>query len=141
MQFRIRKRTLLISLATIFLFACSAIVGLLIGNAGKQTEPSPTEVASTQTPTLETSPTEIPAGTISTNLVDGLSVVYIPQGSFTMGSNTNYNLRKGFCLTPQHKVTLDAYWMDQTEVTVAAFRKFVQDTSYTTDAEKNGNAG
>jgi formylglycine-generating enzyme required for sulfatase activity len=59
-----------------------------------------------------------------------------------MGSNDNYNLRKGFCLTPQHQVTIDyPFWMNQTEVTVKAFHKFVDETSYMTDGERNGNSG
>lgn len=81
------------------------------------------------------------AGMVSENPINGMSVVYIPAGTFTMGSSTNFSLRRGFCSTPQHKVTLDAYWLDQTEVTVAAFRKFVNATGYVTEAEVNGNAG
>ena len=39
---------------------------------------------------------------------------------------------------PQHKVTLDAFWIDRTEVTNAMFAKFVAATSYKTDGEKAG---
>ena len=40
--------------------------------------------------------------------------------------------------TPQHKVYLDAYWIDKYQVTNAMFTKFVAETGYKTDAEKKG---
>lgn len=95
----------------------------------------------TEEPQSPLNSTELNAGDTSDNPKDGLTLVYIPQGTFTMGATSNFNLRKGFCLTPQHKVTLDAYWISQTEVTVSAFRKFVNDTGYVTEAENLGNAG
>jgi formylglycine-generating enzyme required for sulfatase activity/tRNA A-37 threonylcarbamoyl transferase component Bud32 len=103
--------------------------------------PSPTRrPPPTVTPTA-VPPTAIPAGATFINPIDDLTVSYIPEGTFTMGSDTNFTNRRGFCLTPQHKVTLDAYWMNQTEVTVAAFRKFVEATGYMTEGEQLGNAG
>jgi len=39
---------------------------------------------------------------------------------------------------PQHSVYLDAYWIDQTEVTNSMFSKFVDDTGYKTQAENVG---
>jgi formylglycine-generating enzyme required for sulfatase activity len=38
-----------------------------------------------------------------------------------------------------HTVTLDAFWIDRTEVTNAMFERFAADTHYQTDAEKGGN--
>ncbi|MBA4419853.1 MAG: hypothetical protein C0391_01770 [Anaerolinea sp.] len=98
--------------------------------AAEQAVIPPTDIPPTAKP-------EMAAGTVSNNAKDGLAVVYIPKGSFTMGSNFDFSKRRGFCVTPQHKVTLDAYWINQTEVTIAAFRKFVQATGFITDAEKN----
>ena len=140
MQPQNRKRILLLTVFCVFLLACEA----LAGTATPTATPEPTQVPETPTATLpptEAPPTEIPPGATSINPVDGSIVAYIPQGTFTMGATDNYNLRKGFCLTPQHKVTLDAYWMQQTEVTVAAFHNFVDATGYITDGEKNGNTG
>ncbi|MBI9050387.1 MAG: SUMF1/EgtB/PvdO family nonheme iron enzyme [Anaerolineaceae bacterium] len=37
---------------------------------------------------------------------------------------------------PLHTVFLDAYWIDQTEVTNGMFQAFIDDTGYKTDAEK-----
>ncbi len=37
---------------------------------------------------------------------------------------------------PRHRVAVDAFWMDQTEVTNAQFRRFVEATGYKTTAER-----
>jgi formylglycine-generating enzyme required for sulfatase activity len=84
---------------------------------------------------------QVVSAAFAVNPTDGIKVMHIPAGTFNMGSNSDFSLRRGFCLTPRHKVTLHEYWIDQTEVTVRAFRKFIEDTGYTTDAEKNGNTG
>jgi formylglycine-generating enzyme required for sulfatase activity len=39
---------------------------------------------------------------------------------------------------PVHTVFLNAYWIDQTEVTNKLFSSFVSETGYQTDAEKLG---
>ena len=44
--------------------------------------------------------------------IDGMTMVYIPAGNFLMGEN-----RGPMKISPQHLVYLDAYWIDQTEVT------------------------
>jgi serine/threonine-protein kinase len=61
--------------------------------------------------------------------------VYVPAGAFSMGSDTGGGDEK-----PVHTVTLNAYWIDKTEVTNAMFTKFVQATGYKTGAEKAGKA-
>lgn len=58
-------------------------------------------------------------------------MVYVPEGKFTMGSSSGIQNEK-----PAHTVALDDYWIDQTELTNAMFRMFVEATGYTTDAEK-----
>ena len=51
---------------------------------------------------------------------DGMMMVYVPAGEFMMGySAVKYS-------NPVHKVSLDAYWIDQTEVTTAMYAKCVQ---------------
>jgi formylglycine-generating enzyme required for sulfatase activity len=49
-------------------------------------------------------------------------MVYIPGGSFTMGSKFNKNE------LPKHRVYVDGFYMDKYEVTVAQFRKFCKAT-------------
>ena len=47
---------------------------------------------------------------------------YIPAGTFQMGSESGDSDEQ-----PVHTVTLDAFWMDQTEVTNAMYARCVAD--------------
>ncbi len=58
--------------------------------------------------------------TLSTSPVDGMTMVYVPEGMFIMGSDVSMDEQ------PVHNVTLDAFWMDQTEVTNSMYAKCVQ---------------
>ena len=88
--------------------------------------PSPTFTASpippTATPTCTPSPvppTPIPTlgiGSTQISRIDGMVMNYIPAGTFLMGSETGDEDEQ-----PVHSVTLDAFWMDQTEVTVGMY--------------------
>jgi formylglycine-generating enzyme required for sulfatase activity/tRNA A-37 threonylcarbamoyl transferase component Bud32 len=53
---------------------------------------------------------------------DGMVMVYMPAGEFMMGSDNGDADEK-----PQHTVSLDAYWIDQTEVTNSMYAKCVTD--------------
>ncbi|MGH7273440.1 MAG: formylglycine-generating enzyme family protein [Nitrospiria bacterium] len=58
-------------------------------------------------------------------------MVYIPSGYFLMGSVQELGLRAleaGVDEFPQHRVILKAFWIDQSEVTVDQYRRFVQAT-------------
>jgi formylglycine-generating enzyme required for sulfatase activity len=67
--------------------------------------------------------------------VDGMPIVCITVGEFIMG----YDGAHADDARPAHKVYLDPFWMDLTEVSNDMFRKFVADTHYKTTAEmKNG---
>lgn len=61
-------------------------------------------------------------------------MVWIPGGTFTMGSNDHYPEE-----APAHQVTVDGFWMDQYTVTNAQFSRFVEDTNYVTSAERCPN--
>jgi formylglycine-generating enzyme required for sulfatase activity len=80
---------------------------------------------------------DCPPGTPKKRLVDGMTMVYVPAGTFLMGSADDDPVAQSN-EKPQHQVTLDAFWIDQTEVTKAQFRKFIQETNYKTTAEKEG---
>jgi formylglycine-generating enzyme required for sulfatase activity len=58
---------------------------------------------------------------------------WIPGGEFTMGSDAPYASRAE---GPAHRVRVDGFWMDETVVTNAQFRAFVEATGYVTTAEK-----
>jgi sulfatase modifying factor 1 len=60
-------------------------------------------------------------------------MVFIKGGTFMMGGDNNQAIADEF---PKHKVQVDNFWMDATEVTNAQFKKFVDTTHYITTAEK-----
>lgn len=80
-----------------------------------KTSAPPTRTFIPPTPTL---------GTVSTLISDqdGMTLLYVPAGEFTMGSDSGNDDER-----PVHTVTLDAFWIDQTEVTNAMYAKCVQD--------------
>lgn len=89
---------------------------------------------------------------------DGAPMVLIPAGSFLMGSTkddvdrviqtclTEYKKDQQTCEgwykgeLPQHKVQVDAYYLDKDEVTNRLFHQFVQQGGYRTTAEREGSA-
>jgi len=81
--------------------------------------------------------TEVPAlGSTRISETDGMTLVFVPGGDFTMGSDSSSFASE----RPVHTVFLDSYWLDQTEVTNAMFGTFVAQTGYQTDAEKTGSS-
>lgn len=60
-------------------------------------------------------------------------MVWIPGGEFAMGNSTSTVLPDE---QPAHRVVVDGFWMDKTEVTNAQFAEFVKRTGYLTTAEK-----
>jgi formylglycine-generating enzyme len=72
--------------------------------------------------------------------LDGAPMVLIPAGSFTMGSHDGLPNER-----PEHTVMLDAYYIDQYEVTLGLYRKFLesgkQDSPATWDSEAAAAVG
>ncbi|HMQ70781.1 MAG TPA: formylglycine-generating enzyme family protein, partial [Ignavibacteria bacterium] len=60
-------------------------------------------------------------------------MVWVPGGEFTMGTDEEDAY---FPEKPAHKVKVNGFWMDVSEVTNAEFKKFVDATGYVTVAEK-----
>ncbi|MDB5257736.1 MAG: formylglycine-rating enzyme family protein [Chitinophagaceae bacterium] len=60
-------------------------------------------------------------------------MVWIAGGSFDMGADNKQASEDEY---PKHKVTVNGYWIDATEVTNAQFEEFVKATGYVTTAEK-----
>jgi formylglycine-generating enzyme required for sulfatase activity len=73
-------------------------------------------------------------------------MVWIPGGEFSMGAGipSNRNDSVGMQATedsrPVHRVYVDGFWMDRTEVTNAQFAAFVRATGYVTVAERTPRA-
>lgn len=69
-----------------------------------------------------------------------IGMVWIPGGEFSMGSNVD---SESLCslpgvtrdAAPIHRVYVDAFWIDSTEVTNKQFAEFVKATGYVTVAE------
>jgi formylglycine-generating enzyme len=56
---------------------------------------------------------------------------WIPGGTFLMGSEDFYPEE-----APAQRVSVDGFWVDETAVTAAQFRRFVRETRYVTVAER-----
>ena len=112
------SRSLLIGILVTFvgLLACAALwpVGehLAASPQIKKAAELPAEAAAVLS--------EVPAG-----------MKWIPGGTFAMGNATSPHEDE----RPVHRVSLDGFWMDETEVTNAQFLKFVEATKYKTVAE------
>ncbi len=122
-----KKITLIIFLFMFILSACG----------GETTEAPTIEPTATSVPTVEPTaipptveavtptiePTEEPE-TFRFSPIDGMPQVYIPTGTFRMGG---LDVRHGPDEVPAHDVTIDAFWMDQLEVTNAMYQLCVSD--------------
>jgi formylglycine-generating enzyme len=64
-------------------------------------------------------------------------MVHIPGGEFWMGSQTA-DLGDAH---PLHRVQLNAFWMDRTDITNGQFAAFVRATGYVTRAEREPDSG
>ncbi len=89
--------------------------------------PAPAQPAiSTHTPPppITRAPTVTPAAVVPASSKvsdqDGMTLLYVPAGEFTMGSNDGNGDEKS-----PHPVYLDAFYIDQTEVTNAMYAKCV----------------
>jgi formylglycine-generating enzyme required for sulfatase activity len=71
----------------------------------------------------------------------GMQFVWVPEGEFDMGCVTGDEL----CdpdENPKHRVRVSkGFWLGRTEVTVAQFRKFVEDSGYRPTREMSASAG
>ncbi|MCL4859574.1 MAG: formylglycine-generating enzyme family protein, partial [Caldilineaceae bacterium] len=82
--------------------------------------PQPT---ATHTPRMTATPTPAPGERRTVGVADVIfAFVYVPAGTFTMGSPPGVGEDNEH---PAHEVTLDAFWIGQTEVTNAQYRQFV----------------
>src|SRR5213083_751369 len=69
----------------------------------------------------------LPSSTAAPGPIPG-GMVWVPSGEFWMGSDEP-NFRDAL---PWHRVYVDGFWMDKTEVTNEEFTRFVTATGYVT---------
>ncbi|MEK7413419.1 MAG: formylglycine-generating enzyme family protein [Planctomycetota bacterium] len=129
-----RQRNILIAVtltvaAVVALVVCG--VGALQTSALESTiPPTPANPFQPTIPNQSPPPSAAPTG-----------MVWIPGGEFSMGSaSSDESLCSISGVTrdaqPIHRVAVDGFWMDVTEVTNAQFTQFVNATGYITVAEK-----
>ena len=78
----------------------------------------------TKPPTPEGLPSVAELGDTWVRPADGMVMVFVPRGTFQMGTATDDPLVQSDEI-PQHAVTLSDFWIDQTEVTNAQFTRCV----------------
>ena len=77
----------------------------------------------TSTPTSQPTNTATSAYSIGSTMIrekDGMEIVYVPAGTFMMGSKDGDGNEQ-----PVHEVSLDAYWIDKYEVSNAQYARCV----------------
>ena len=107
------------------ILACAVIfwIGSLLwgefGPSSSQPTPrAPVEGTATEQPAT---PEELSVGSTMVSEKDGMVLAYVPAGEFKMGSEDGADNEK-----PVHTVYLDAFWIDQTEITNAMYAHCVQ---------------
>jgi len=133
-----KRKMLVISLAVMMVAALAVTFSLLSKNFPEFIESlslsgarASQQAALTPGLDISTTPARIPATPIPTatafefvppqiSEVDGMPMVYVPAGEFSMGSASGEDDERPF-----HTVYLDAYWIDQTEVTNAQYAQCV----------------
>ncbi len=81
--------------------------------------------AFTFTPTTPAKNKNLDIGSSMLSELDNMVLMYVPEGEFYMGAaSEDKNARKDEF--PQHVVYLNAFWIDQTEVTNAQYQKCVE---------------
>ncbi len=95
--------------------------------APEPTAPSPT-IAAAEDPVLAPAPEPAPPPEAAPE-----GMIWIPGGEFLMGTN---DAKAHPAEKPAHRVAVDGFWIDETEVTNAQFRRFVEATGYVTVAER-----
>ena len=133
----------IVLLTAIVVAVASVLVWRLLNHSGPANSSPLTATGSTAALTPNTQPT-FEATIVNSSPAPNSSpagMVYIPGGEFSMGSLDPTEM---FCggdqpmddARPLHRVSVDSFFMDATEVTNKEFGRFVKETGYVTVAER-----
>jgi formylglycine-generating enzyme required for sulfatase activity len=134
---------------SIAVIVASAMIGVTGGvlyfmRLGSTPAPVPTPVADVTPPAEGFLKTVAGDATPPATAPEGM--VWIPGGEFSMGARDPFDMKDvvGMQATtdsrPIHRVAVDGFWMDATEVTNEQFARFVKATGYITVAERKPRA-
>jgi sulfatase modifying factor 1 len=119
-----------------FLFVCICVFVLM--SCRQKAQPCERE-----TDTVHELDTFLPTIEFSTksHVPQPAAMVWIPGGNFSMGGQNPVGMENGGAQTmrdarPIHRVRVDGFWMDESEVTNEQFTAFVKATGYKTVAEQ-----
>ncbi len=116
------------------------MIGVASGWFTPETVPTAAPMAVvTQTPIIIKAPTATPIldiGSTRVSSIDNMTMVYVPSGDFLMGSPDAVGEDDEH---PQHTVYLDAYWIDQTEVTNGMYELCVNEGACTPPSNNSSN--
>lgn len=103
--------------STIYLLFMGAALTLVLGGCASASS----ESSETKNLTIARKDDLQQIGKSKTSPADGMEMVYVPSGEFLMGTEIGLTDEQ-----PIHKVYLDAYWVDRTEVTNSMYAHCVE---------------
>ncbi len=114
----------------------AALIGAAAGGFWLWSERAAARPAAAPSPYSPTVPSDQPAPELAF-----AGMVWIPGGEFSMGVHDPRGMEHGGHdpmndARPIHRVAVDGFWMDATEVTNEQFARFVKETGYVTVAER-----
>ena len=115
------KKIIVFLVLSLVLAACATAPAPASEAAALPTSTSAPPPTATPAPTNTPAPTPVPTlgvGSQRTAPLDGMPQVYVPGGTFQMGSRDSNGV-------PVHEVTLSAFWIDRTEVSNAQYAQCV----------------
>jgi serine/threonine-protein kinase len=119
------------------------VFAILVGRLGRSGQTSPSEYSSPNvlpespqlnidsgkspepellSPTIPPDPPSLGIGSTQISSKDGMTMLYVPAGKFNMGNGNGEGDEK-----PVHSVTLNSFWIDQTEVTNGMYAMCVRE--------------
>ena len=137
-----------VSTKRVILCLAAGILVLLVGAAVWKTAsthlPNASPIVAASTPVLPPSPANFLPTDPNTVPAPGSAphgMAWIPGGEFSMGVQDSPEMNEvGMQATtdsrPIHRVYVDGFWMDKTDVTNEEFANFVESTNYVTVAER-----